>query len=66
MNENKYLTPEQLSQRWGGSPTVETLRNWRSQGRGVKFIKIGKLIKYPLSEILKFEKSRKILNRSRI
>ena len=55
LNDNKYLTTKQLSDRWGGTPTPETLRNWRYQGKGVRFIKIGNLVKYPLSEVIKYE-----------
>jgi len=56
MDEKKYLTTEQLSERWGGTPAPGTLKNWRLQGKGVRFIKMGNMVKYPLSAILRFEK----------
>ena len=55
MSEKVFLTTEQLSERWGGRPASGTLRNWRSQGKGPSFVKMGNMVKYPLSAILKFE-----------
>jgi len=62
MAQIKYLTTRQLSDRWGGSPTPQTLKNWRNTGRGIPFIKLGRLVKYRLSDVLKYEKE---LDRSR-
>lgn len=42
---SKYLTSNQLAERWGLNPV--TLSNWRTQGRGPKFLKIGGKILYP-------------------
>jgi hypothetical protein len=36
VQKQKYLTPEQLSERWHGSPTVGTLNNWAAQEVGPK------------------------------
>lgn len=30
----KYLTPQELSDRWNGSPSINTLNNWVSLGKG--------------------------------
>jgi hypothetical protein len=57
--ENKYLTEKQLSDRWGGSPTPGTLRNWRHQGKGPRYVKIGQKPKYLLSDVLKYERKLK-------
>lgn len=53
-----FLTPEQLSVRWNFRPSVNTLANWRCQGKGPKYVNIAG-VKYPLSEVEKYE--RKIL-----
>lgn len=47
------LTEADLADRWHISP--KTLRNQRVQGEGPCFIRIGRLIRYPLGEILKIE-----------
>lgn len=36
---------------------VATLRNWRSQGKGPDYIKIGRTIKYPIDGIQAFLKA---------
>jgi len=47
------LTELELSQRWKLDP--RTLRNWRCQGRGPRFFKIGACVRYPVSEIEAYE-----------
>ena len=51
------LTTEELATRWKMSP--QTLENWRSQGIGPKYIKLGvaksSLVIYRLSDIEKWE-----------
>lgn len=48
------FTEKELSRRWKIDP--RTLRNWRCQGRGLGYYKIGASVRYPISEILKFER----------
>ena len=52
------LTTEQLADRWGISP--QTLDNWRSQGKGPKYVKLGKgkssAIIYRVSDVEKYER----------
>tara|TARA_R110002073_G_scaffold292707_2_gene457989 strand:- start:16 stop:258 length:243 start_codon:yes stop_codon:yes gene_type:complete len=50
---SEYYTERELSHRWKLDP--KTLRNWRCQGRGPRFIKIGVNVRYPASEILRHE-----------
>jgi len=57
-NTPKYLTAEQLRQRWGGNVSVRTLSNWRSLGTGPKFTKLGGRVVYPLHEVEAFEARR--------
>jgi hypothetical protein len=43
------LTEQQLAKRWQMS--VRTLQNWRWQGRGPRYLKIGARVLYPLEEV---------------
>jgi hypothetical protein len=45
----------QLVTRWQGAVTTGTLSNWRSQGRGPTFVKIGRSIRYPLASLQAYE-----------
>ena len=51
MSESKFLTPEEVADRYRGGVSVGTLRNWRSMRIGPTFLKIGKAILYPVSEL---------------
>lgn len=53
----KFLTPQQLAERWGGAITVETLNNWRHLGRGCPFKKIGGRVVYQLEDVERFEEN---------
>lgn len=55
MSEKKFLTPQELSQRYGGRITVRTLANWRTQGAGPPFSKIGGAILYPAERLAEWE-----------
>lgn len=50
-----YLTTAQLSDRWGMQK--QTLANWRVQGKGPKFLKVGnKKVLYALEDVEQWEK----------
>lgn len=49
MNDIKYLTTKELSQRWKLNPN--TIEHWRTNGFGPHFIKIGRKILYSLDSI---------------
>ena len=51
-----FLTPAELSERWRNRINVRTLANWRSQGNGPNFVKIGGAIAYRLSDVEEWEK----------
>jgi hypothetical protein len=51
MSENRFLTAEEVSERYRGQITVGTLRNWRAMRFGPPFVKIGKAVLYPTSEL---------------
>lgn len=57
MGQNaEYLTPAELSKRWGGAVTTGTLANWRSKGQGPAFAKFGSRVRYPLARVVDWEK----------
>ena len=47
MSERKYLTADEVAERYRGEVSIGTLRNWRSARIGPGFVKIGKAILYP-------------------
>jgi hypothetical protein len=51
MIENRFLTADEVSERYRGEITVGTLRNWRAMRIGPGFIKIGKAVLYPITEL---------------
>ena len=51
MSDNKFLTAEEVSERYRGSVSVGTLRNWRAMRIGPTFVKIGKAVLYPTNEL---------------
>ncbi len=54
----KYLTAAQLVQRWDGSIQKGTLSNWRSQGKGPPFVKMGSRVLYPIAKLEAWEEKR--------
>jgi hypothetical protein len=46
-----HLSPEKLVERFGGTITKKTLRNWRTNGTGPRYIRLGKRIVYPLRDV---------------
>jgi hypothetical protein len=51
MSDKKFLTAEEVSERYRGSVSVGTLRNWRAIKFGPTFVKIGKAVLYPANEL---------------
>ena len=52
------LTPKQLCERWGGSIKEQTLANWRTEGKGPKYIKAGRKVLYKIKDVERFENSK--------
>jgi sugar lactone lactonase YvrE len=50
------LTPEQLAARYDGRFAITTLANWRSQGKGPKFRRLGGRIFYALADVEAWER----------
>jgi hypothetical protein len=51
MADNKFLTPDEVSERYRGGISIGTLRNWRAMRIGPAFVKIGKAVLYPIDEL---------------
>jgi hypothetical protein len=51
MSERKFLTAEEVAERYRGEITVGTLRNWRAMRIGPAFVKIGKAVLYPVDQL---------------
>jgi DNA-binding transcriptional regulator YiaG len=51
MDDVKFLTPDEVAERYRGEVSVGTLRNWRSMRVGPGFVKIGKAVLYPVAEL---------------
>lgn len=55
-NSASFLSPQQLSQRWGGAVSTATLANWRAKGRGPAWVKVGTRIRYRLADVEAYER----------
>lgn len=51
MDGGAYLTPDEVSRRYRGAISTGTLRNWRSMRIGPSFVKVGKGVLYPITEL---------------
>lgn len=57
--EERFLTPREVSERYCEQVSVRTLSNWRWSGKGPEFFKIGGSVLYKLSDLERWEESRK-------
>lgn len=64
MHNKKFLTPQELSERYGGRISVRTLANWRSQGSGPPFTKIGGAILYDNDRLSEWEQRNTVTSTS--
>ena len=62
--KEKFLTAQEVSERYRGEITVGTLRNWRALRIGPTFIKIGKAVLYPVDELDAWDKKNKVICRA--
>jgi len=51
MTNSKFLTPEEVAERYRGGVSVGTLRNWRAMRLGPSFVKVGKAVLYPVDDL---------------
>jgi len=60
MSEIKFLTPEEVTERYRGGVSVGTLRNWRAMKIGPSFVKIGKAVLYPIDELEAWDEKNRV------
>ena len=48
---HQSLVDERAAAKWLGDLAPRTLANWRSQGRGPRFIRVGRLIRYDIGDL---------------
>ena len=51
----RALTPGELADRW--SLTPQALAQWRSKGEGPQFLKLGRAVRYRMTDVLAHEES---------
>jgi hypothetical protein len=56
--QEAFLTTAELSARYGGKVAVRTFNNWRTNGGGPPFLKIGGRVLYRLSDVVAWEDAR--------
>lgn len=54
----QYLTPNQVRDRYQGRISLQTLANWRYQGEGPQYLKLGGRVLYPLEALIEWERER--------
>jgi hypothetical protein len=64
MPDNKFLTAQEVSERYRGEITGGTLRNWRAMRIGPAFVKIGKAVLYPVDELDAWDKQNMVVCRT--
>ena len=57
--EIQYLTEKQVAKLTGIA--VQTLRNQRCEGRGFPYVKIGKSVRYPMTDVVGAMEAHKIV-----
>jgi predicted site-specific integrase-resolvase len=55
-----FLTPDQVAERYQVSP--DSLKEWRYKGVGPKYLRIGKRVRYRVSDLERWEQEREAAN----
>ena len=63
MSDPMFLTLNEVVERYRGQISEGTLRNWRSMRIGPSFMKIGKVILYPLEELDRWDRKNLVVCR---
>lgn len=58
LQQHRYLTESEVSAFTKRS--LQTLRNERSRGVGIPYVKVGRSIRYPLTKVIEFMEARLI------
>ena len=62
--EALFLTTQEVCERYRGQISAGTLRNWRVLKIGPSFVKLGKVVLYPLQELEAWDKRNLIVCQS--
>ncbi|PSJ56289.1 helix-turn-helix transcriptional regulator [Pseudaminobacter soli (ex Li et al. 2025)] len=60
MSATKFLTAEEVSERYRGGVSLGTLRNWRAMKIGPSFVKVGKAVLYPIDELEAWDEKNRV------
>ncbi|MEI9425132.1 helix-turn-helix domain-containing protein [Mesorhizobium sp. Cs1299R1N1] len=60
MDGRKFLTAKEVSERYRGSISLGTLRNWRAKRIGPAYVKLGKAVLYPIDELEMWDQKNKV------
>lgn len=64
MDGRKFLTAEEVAERYRGSISLGTLRNWRAKRIGPGYVKLGKAVLYPIDELDMWDQKNKVACRA--
>lgn len=64
MDQQTFLTTEEVAARYRGEISVGTLRNWRAMRIGPPFVKIGRAVLYPRAELEAWDRKNLVVCRS--
>lgn len=53
--DSQFITPAELCERLRNKVRPSTLRNWRSQGKGPKYRRIGRNVMYHIEDVKDWE-----------
>jgi hypothetical protein len=53
----EYLSPRGLLERYDNVVTIDTLRNWRSQGKGPPWKRFEGRVVYPMRSLIEWEET---------
>jgi predicted DNA-binding transcriptional regulator AlpA len=51
----RHLTTEELAERIGGKTTPRTVEDWRLDGKGPRYIRVGRTIRYREADVEAWE-----------
>lgn len=57
MTEPEYLSPDDLVTLFR-LPSARSLEEWRREGRGPRWVKIGRHVRYPVAEVERYRRER--------
>jgi predicted DNA-binding transcriptional regulator AlpA len=62
MEEKRFINENEVASITGLS--VQTLRNWRFQGKGIPYIKAGRSVRYQYQDVIAYMEERRIIPRA--